>query len=151
MSAKKENLPLLKWIQDEVHSSGTDQIFEYIFNIGKNSEFQIRLQGGQLGNSEPDEMLANLADYKTINIQLFESPRAEPRSLDNLELWRVETLPIFPNTDYRFSGQPWAKDWGISKSLTGATSTVSYLMASPDTICDIIRYCGRITGLKAFW
>lgn len=151
MSAKEENLPLLKWIQDNVPSSGTDQFFEYIFNVDGKSKFHIRLQGGQLGNSDPDEMLSSLADYKTINVQIFESLRIEGRSLDNLNIWRTTATPIFPDTDDRFLDQPWAKDWEIAKSLTGISSMVSYLMVSPDTICDIIRYCIRISGLKAFW
>ena len=166
MAAKEENLPLLKWIQDEVKSSGTDQYFEFAFNVGQKSEFQIRIRGGELGNSDPDEMLESLADYKTVNIQIFEFPRVEPGALDPTQLevpmpdgtvfkvqmdWRIAASPIFPETDDRFSGQPWAKDWQIAKSTIGIYSTVCYLMATPDIVCDIIRHCYKLTGLKAFW
>jgi hypothetical protein len=166
MAAKAENLSLLKWIHDEVKSCGTDQYFEFFFNVGEKSEFQIRIKGGELGNSDPDEMLESLADYNTVNIQLFEFPRLDPNALapTNVEVpmpdgtifkvqmdWRVAASPIFPDTDDRFSGQPWAKDFQIAKSTIGIYSTVSYLMATPDTVCDIIRHCYKLTGLKAFW
>jgi hypothetical protein len=166
MAAKEENLSLLRWIQDEVKSSGTDQYFEFVFNVGEKSEFQIRIKGGELGNSVPDAMLENLADYEKLNIQLFEFPRVDPEALkpSNLEVplpdgtvfkvqmdWRLAPSPIFPETDDRFSGQPWAKDWHLSKSTFAVTSTVCWLMASPDIVCDIIRHCYKLTGLKAFW
>jgi hypothetical protein len=164
MTAKEENLALLKWIQDEVRSSGTDQYFEYVFKVGQKSEFQIQIKGGQLGNSNPDDMLESLADYETINIQLFEYPRLDPdfEPQTNVEVplpdgqvfkiqldWRVAASPIFPGTDERFSGQPWAKDFLLAKHPV--FSTVSFMMATPDIICDIIRHCYKLTGLKAFW
>src|SRR5579885_3357579 len=86
MAAKEENLPLLKWIQDEVKSSGTDQYFEFVFNVGEKSEFQIRIKGGEHGNSEPDAMLENLADYEKLNIQIFEFPRIDPETLAPTDL-----------------------------------------------------------------
>jgi hypothetical protein len=150
MTAKSENLSLLKWIQDQ-GSNGTDRYFEYIFSIGDKLEFQIRVKGGQFGGSEPDEMLANLADYDNLNVQIFECPRAESRSLDNLNIWRMEAIPIHPDIDERFSSQPWVKDWCVNKSLTGKSSLVSFQIAPPDTVCDIVRYCQKIVGLKAFW
>jgi hypothetical protein len=154
MTAKEENLPLLEWVQEH-GSCGTDQYFEYILSIGEKNEFQVRLKGGQLGNSEPEEMLSELADYTKINIQIFESSRGESKSLDNLDVrldvWRKRASPVYPSMDDRFSGQPWAQNWDIAKSLVGKSSMVSYLMASPDTICDIIRYCQRLVGLKVFW
>jgi len=167
MAAKESNLSLLKWIQDEVKSSGTDQYFEFVFNVGKEKDdFQIRIKGGELGGSEPDAMLPSLADYEKLNIQIFEFPRMDETLLSptNMEVplpdgstfkvrldWRVAASPIFPETDYRFQGQPWAKDWQITKSTVGIFSTVCYLMATPDIVCDIIRYCYKITGMKAFW
>lgn len=166
MAAKEENLPLLKWIQDEVKSSGTDQYFEFVFNVGGKSEFQIRIKGGELGNSEPDAMLPSLADYEKLNIQIFEFPRVEPDALAPTDMevpmpdgqvfkihmdWRLAASPVFPDTDDRFSGQPWGKGWHISKSTFGFSSTVCWLMASPDIVCDIIRHCYKLTGLKAFW
>lgn len=151
MTAKEENLPLLQLIQNQ-GSSGTDQYFEYTFNIGAKNEFQIRVVGGQLSNSEPDEMLSSLAEYEKLNVQIFECPRIEPRSLDNLDVWSMNAQPVHPEIDDRFSGQPWAHDWNLSKRYAvGNASMVSYLMASPDTICDIVHHCQKLVGLKVFW
>jgi len=150
MTAKEENLPLLQLIQDQ-GSSGTDQYFEYTFNIGEKNEFQIRVKGGQLGGSVPDEMLSNLAEYEMLNVQIFECPRAAPRSLDNLEVWSMNAQPIYTDIDDRFSGQPWSQDCGITKNLTGKMGLFSFIDASPDTVCDIVRHCQKLVGLKAFW
>lgn len=150
MTAKEENLPLLKWIQDQ-GSSGTDQYFEYTFTIGMKNEFTVRIKGGTFGNSEPDEMLGNLADYEKLNIQLFEGQRLAARGADNLDLWKMELAAIYPETDYRFSSQSWALQWNLAKSKFNKSGTVSYLMASPDTVCDIVRHCQKLVGMKAFW
>jgi hypothetical protein len=140
--AKEENLPLLQWIQGH-QSSGTDQYFEYIFGVGDKLEFQIRIKGGSFGNSEPDKMLSSLSEYEKLNVQIFECPHSDA--------WSVNAEPIYPETDERFFSQSWAQNWNLAKSLFGKYSTVSYLMASPDTICDIIRHCQVLAGLKAFW
>lgn len=142
MTAKEENLPLLQLIQDQ-GSSGTDQYFEYTLNIGEKNEFQIRVSGGQLGGSEPDEMLANIAEYKTLKVQIFECPR--------IDAWSLNAQPVYPEIDDRFSSQPWAQDCGITKSPRDNYRLVSFLEVSPDTICDIVRHCQKLIGIKAFW
>ena len=163
MTAKEENLPLLKWIQDEAKFSNDDQNFEYVFNIGEKTEFQIRIKGHKFVNAEAN---INLADFDEINVQLFEFPRVEPGLLEasnmNISLpdgnffqvsmsFALAPSPIFPDTDDRFSGMPWSQGWLIAKSTFGSFNTVCYLMASPDTVCDIINHCYKLTSLKAFW
>lgn len=152
MTAKEENLPLLQLIQDQ-GSSGTDQYFDYTFNIGEKNEFQIRVSGGQFGGSEPDEILANLAEYKKLKVQIFETLKyLEPRSLDNLEIGVMGYAPILPDTDYRFAHQPWVKDCQIlMRGPNTAKIRVSHFIASPDTVCDIVRHCQKLIELKAFW
>lgn len=150
MTAKEENLPLLQLIQD-LGSGGTDQYFEYVINIGEKNEFQVRVIGGQLSSSEPDEMLSNLAEYEKLDVQIFEKLRNEPRSLDNLNVWQLSGVPIFPDTDYRFSDQSWTKNCQIITRGTVAKIRVNHFMASPDTVCDIVRHCQKLVELKAFW
>lgn len=152
MTVIEENLRILKWIQSQ-GSSGTDQYFEYVCGIGDKLEFQIRVKGGQLGGSDPDEMLSNLSDYKSIAVEIFESTgKLEPRSLDNyLDIWKMNTKMIFPKSDDRFSSQYWVKDNCITKSIAGSFSLACYLIVSPDMLCDIVRHCQKLVGLKAFW
>jgi hypothetical protein len=142
MTAKEENLPLLQLIQDQ-GSSGTDQYFDYTFNIGEKNEFQIRVSGGQFGGSEPDEILANLAEYKKLKVQIFECPRAD--------VWSLNPQLVHPEMDDRFSSQSWAQHSYTSKKYMGNTSIVSYLIVSPDTVCDIVHYCRKLAELKVFW
>lgn len=142
MTAKEENLPLLQLIQDQ-GSSGTDQYFNYTFNIGEKNEFQIRVTGGQLGGSEPDEMLSNLAEYKTLKVQILECPRAD--------VWSLNPQPVHPEIDDRFSSQPWSQHSYTSKRYVSGSSMVSHLIVSPDTVCDIVHYCRKLAGLKIFW
>lgn len=150
MTAKEENLPLLQLIQDQ-GSSGTDQYFEYTFNIGVKNEFQIVVKGGQLGCSEPEEMLSNLSEYEKLYVQIYECPRVEPRSLDNLDVWSMSAQPVHPEIDDRFSSQPWSQGSYSSKRYVSGSSMVSYLIVSPDAVCDIVHHCQKLTGLKVFW
>lgn len=142
MTAKEENLPLLQLIQDQ-GSSGTDQYFEYTFNIGKKNEFQIRVSGGQLGGSIPDEMLSSLSEYEMLNVKIFECPR--------IDVWSLNAQPIHPETDNRFSSQPWSQGSYTAKRYMGNTSIETYLIVSPDTVCDIVHYCQKLAELKVFW
>ena len=165
MTNNKENIFLLKKIQKEVGSSGTDQYFHYTFNIGSESIFQIQIKGGELGNSEPCEILESLSDYETFNIQIWQNHNTNKEDLPSSEpieisgggsyyvstAWKTLPSPVFPQTDERFTSQPWAKKFQIAKTAFNIHGATSYLMATPDEACDIIRYCSKITELKVFW
>jgi hypothetical protein len=157
MTVKEENLSVLKWIQEK--SSGTDQLFESVFNVGEKIEFQIRING--LGESQ-----SNIEDYEQMIIQILEFPRVEPESLAPTDMeiplpdgstfkinmnWSVAASPVYPDADDRFSGMPWAQGWKIVHNKFNYPDVTCSLVTSPDTVCDIVRHCYKLTNLKAFW
>lgn len=161
-TTNKENIFLLKTIQDEVPSIGTDQYFRYVFNIAPYSILQIQIKGGQLGGSEPDDMLENLSDYETFNIQIWQNhsmnkdlPKSQEISGNGFYYISSDVTPIpnpvFPYSDDRFASQPWAKKFQLAKTKAHIHGVTSYLMATPDEACDIIRFCSKLSSLKVYW
>jgi hypothetical protein len=154
---KISNDDLLKNIQ-KIGSSGTDQYFLYVID---NGTFHIHVLGGEIGFSVPDEMLENLSDYKLVTVKIWDHKEytLEDKTLDdslesimfpggilnpslNISFNRnvFSHVSIDIKNDVRFIGQIWTKDFSNN------TSHVSV-----DILCDIVRYCNKISDLKAFW
>lgn len=165
MTSKEDNLAIFSWIHTEVKSKNTDFHFDYEFKIGEKSEFVIRIKAGWSGLE--DNKLESLDQYDKIHIEILEFPRVDPAALTPSSIkvpmpdgsdfvvnfnWAVGLVSIYPPADDRFSGQPWSKEWVLTLSTAGGGyNGTCYLIATPDIACDIIRYCQKLTGLKAFW
>lgn len=151
------NKQILKNVE-AVGSSGDDQYFCFTID---NGVFHIHVTGGRsAGISEPDDMLANLIDYKKISIEIWDHKEVPPGDFSMEPLivpadaignnypaytftFNVRVFPHEPvavRYDERFKSQKWSKEFKGSKALV-----------SPKTVCDILKYCEKISLLKVFW
>lgn len=153
---------------DKLSSSGTDQMISISFVLGDKDAnkpvFFLMVKAGELGSSEPDEMLDSISKYSKVSVELYyyrDLTEDEVSTLnedsDPVEFeidgqkfsvnidWHVfPHLAIDPRSDELFKEQLWASLFN--------RATIGY-MAKVDlpTLCQIIRFCDQMSGLKAFW
>lgn len=163
----RTNKELLAAIQELDGSCGTDQRFCYAMD---NGVFHIHITGGELGDSEPMEMLEHLSDYQKLSIELWDHAEMPPgdHSMEPLVIQENQygthpamtfnfNVRVFPHKpiavlhDERFKNQRWAKHFLKPNALGMGTSASSKAMVSPDMVCTILRYCQKISTMKAFW
>lgn len=102
---------------------------------------EVEVQIFDRGKEESPESLAKLSDSSYLNERLKELGLDITISLD------VQVFPhtaIYPQDDVRFKGQPWVHKINKRYGL-GCSGVVSL-----DELCDIIRYCLKLTNLKVF-
>jgi hypothetical protein len=133
-----------------------------------NGTFLIDLEGGLDGHSVPEDMDLKPQDYEKITIQLwdynaiksedvvkaetteelhYEFPELDQEFFIKCQFHVWPHTSIDPRDDERFS-QLKQFDWlGLFKY-----TTMNYqALLSPAICCEIIRFCDKISGLKAFW
>jgi hypothetical protein len=140
----------------------------YNFSIGKT--FYISIHAG-FALSVPEDILENLADYEKVSIRLYhykEPPPIEDTHMDPMEFsfqnpdgttqlykfsFNVRVFPhikIDPSREEPFKHQPWAESF--SRSLTRNLNFADDATILPwRDVCDVIRYCDKISRLKMFW
>lgn len=128
-----------------------------------NKVFYFILTGGVEGLSEPPDLLCPLHKYSSFTVDLYdyaeksEEMKAAEGPFDHKyvfpgmgDFWvkldfRVwPHRKIYPSRDDRFKDLEWAKSFKQYSTTHSATLPAN-------TIFDIIRYCDKISGLKAFW
>lgn len=162
----RTNKELLAALQ-ELGSSGTDQHFCIALD---NGVFHIHITGGEMGESEPEKMLPSLADYEKLSVELWdhkEMPEGD-FSMEPLVIKENQygthpgytftfNVHVFPHKpimvphDERFRNQRWAKQFMRGTALGPTLTGSSKAMVSPDVLCTILRYCEKISTMKAFW
>lgn len=140
-------------------SSGTDQLLTFSFSIG--GVFFVQVFAGEDSSSDPAEVLESLVDYKGLGVELYyqkpmppkEELRMEPIEIDTGDKvykfeFNVSCFPhiaIDPSSDVQFKTQPWAKGFHRG-SFIGYRAKVD-----THTLCEILRYCDKMSRLKMFW
>lgn len=128
-----------------------------------NKVFYMILSGGSEGISEPSDLNLPLKSYKSFSLELWdyvekseemkavEGPTDQNFVIPGLgDFWIKINYHVWPHkqvdprNDERFKQFEWANEFD-----RGAMTYSAWLPAS--TIFDIIRYCDKISGMKAFW
>ena len=134
--------------------------FSYHFT---NKVFYFILKGGNEQCSDPPDMDLHLQDYKFFRVELWdyrelseEMKQAEvptdfkfqmpgfPEFNIKIEYKVWSHQAIDPRGDERFKDQPWAKEFNPAQMGYDA-------LVSPAVFADMVRFCYKISGLKAFW
>lgn len=148
---------------ESIESSASDENYCFGFSINKTFFIYVRA-GARL--SHPDSMLENIADYQKVSTELYhykDPPPIEETHMDPIEFETKEpdgTIKVYrfefdvkffphvcinPQMEEPFKNQPWAKQFQRG-------SFVNYVAMLPwKDVCDIIRYCDKISRLKLFW
>jgi hypothetical protein len=158
MVTSEVNKNVLDWVQNNAHVyEDKDSRVEYIFSIGEQykSDFQVRVR--RLKSDSPE---LNLSDCKELEVAIFQYPNWEPPSLEDsvIEVANIKItlecalIPssIHPPDNDKFKSQSWSKEFKKS-TTSNSFFERSSAKVSPDTVCDIIRHCHSVYGLKAFW
>lgn len=149
----------------QTNETGTGQIvnppwWSYVLT---NGVFYFCINGGNENNSIPASLDLPLKDYELLTLEIWdyremsdEMKGAEgpsntsfkmPDGSDffiNLQFHAWPHKTIDPRSDDRFRDQEWASKFNLC-NLTAEAHL------SPATIGEIIRFCDKISGLKAFW
>lgn len=148
---------------ESVGSSGTDQLLTFAFSLNKT--FFIMVKAGMDGTSEPADILEHLTDYKEMTIELYhhrDPPPPEMLQMDPIEFeaekdgqkivykfeFDVQCFPhlmIDPKSEEPFKNQPWAEGFRRGRFVNAPGRFDVH------TLCEIIRYCDKISRLKMFW
>jgi hypothetical protein len=146
-----------------IGSSSEDNGLTYGFSINKT--FFIYVKAAH-SNSQPNAKLEHLEDYQKVSIELYhykELPPTEETRMDpiefeskdeegNIKVYKFEFdvkvfphLTIDPTREEPFKSQPWAQSFERGRF-------VNYTALLPwRDVCDVIRYCDKISRLKLFW
>jgi hypothetical protein len=147
--------------------SSTDSSQALSFNFSINKTFFIMIKAGE-GSSVPSDIkeASELANFKKVSIELFhykDPPPIEETHMDPIEfsttepdgsikIYRFEfDVKFFPHiaidsmAEEPFKNQPW------SGSFQRGNFVNRVAMLPWRDICDIIRYCDKISRLKLFW
>lgn len=150
---------ILQVIED-AGSSGTDQLLTFTGTIA--DTFLVQVFAGEDNSSDPGEILEHLKDYKLVGVELYyyrPQPPKEELQMDPIEfdlpdgtkykfVFDVHCFPhlaIDPANDQQFKGQPWATGFHRGAAF-GYRKKVD-----PHTLCNILRYCDKMSRLKMFW
>jgi hypothetical protein len=148
---------------ESIESSDESKGLTYGFSINKT--FFIYVKAGP-NLSVPEDKLEHLKDYKKVSIELYhykDPPPIEETHMDPIEFKATQTdgtikiyrfefdLKVFPHhtidpkREEPFKSQPWAESFN-----RGSYINFGAMLPWRD-ICDIIRYCDKISRLKLFW
>lgn len=124
-----------------------------------NGVIYVHLTGGNEDLSEPSDLEIPLKDYKWFTVELWDHREVENDVAPSDVKWQMPGFPEFhikieyivwphiaidPRYDERFKEQSWAKDF--NQGYMGYNASVT-----PATLGEIVRFCDKISGLKAFW
>ncbi len=147
---------------ESIESSANDE--NYCFGFSINKTFFIYVRAGKR-LSHPEEIFDNIADYKKVSIELYhykDPPPIEETHMDPIEfaapepdgttkvyrfVFDVHVFPhisINPPREEPFKSQAWAQSF--QRASFGYVATLPW-----HDVCDIIRYCDKISRLKLFW
>ena len=153
----RTNKQLLQAIEESQPVKAGEKHFCYAFD---NGVFRIHITGGESGfdqavDSVPAKMLPKLAHYNKVSIELWdhkdiaEEDLAIAKLMPDMDIcgykitFNVHVFPhkaIIVRYDERFKAQKWAKIFKGSKALV-----------SLKDLCAILRFCEKLSHLKAFW
>lgn len=154
---------IIRSVESIGNQAATDGKLLYGFSINKT--FFIQIEGGE-GFSYPPKVLEDLSKYEKLTIELYhykDPPPIEETHMDPIEFsyteddgtvkvyrfeFDVQVFPhicIDPKTEEPFKNQPWAGSF-----QRGNFVNYSAMLPWRD-LCDVIRYCDKISRLKLFW
>jgi hypothetical protein len=141
-----DNLPLVIWIKENCKAQDSPS---YTLNVG--SQFVIRIN--PIPIDIPQDSLTE-CEFVTIFVSQMTkdtSPGEDEFQAGNVKIflnWSVMPEPIHPQRDERFSTQEWKDKFVENTSFFFKESSA---LVSLDEACDIIRFCFRLSNIKAFW
>lgn len=148
---------------ESIESSGDNE--KLVFGFSINKTFFVYVRAGK-DSSIPERVLEHLGDYSKVTIELYhykDPPPIEETHMDpiefecpepdgNIKVYRFEFdvhvfphIGINPNEEEPFKNQSWAKQFQRG-GFIGYTALLPV-----KEVCNIIRYCDKISRLKLFW